>query len=292
MMKRFVTVLAAGAALSLMACSGDDALPITPVALELSETTVVGEEAVLGRIPLVAGVDVVMGVTVEPDTGRRLVLVGGTAVHELRADGVDPVPLWQGSSSAGNFLDLVAVGGGEIAMTATSDGFLVNLDDGTLRQHFCYLPGWQEEGGGDPIQVATALAYDPQSDLIFAQPRTIENGGWGEISESLISVHDGPTGVDEHWWSVDDIEFLAQGMVVLERGRDVDSPRLLLGVDATLFVFDADQRVVSARYDLAEQLNVGAITGMAMDRNTDSLLVLDGGNRHVLELDLDALDLR
>jgi hypothetical protein len=251
---------------------------VLPATIRIAEPSVVIDEHDLTGIP-----GSPTGITVEPETGRRLVLLSHGAIVELGST----EPLWNGEfPNDFGYTDVTAISPGVVALTTLSDGYLLELETGRVTPHFCYEPGWMEPEGQDPVQLASAVAHDPLAGRIYAQPRTIENGGWGATMDSFVAAYDQQGGSDLTWWTLDST-FVANGMVVLPREDANIEPTMLLGNGSTIHVFDAAEGEIRAALDLTS-LGVTWIEGLALDG--DSLLVLDASYR-VIELRLSALEL-
>ena len=116
--------------------------------------------------------------------------------------------------------------GGQLALTAIVDGFLLDLAAGTLTRHVCYEPGgfpeYQE-------QRTNALGFDPSTGRLYAQPRTFDDPG--TLLRSEVGMDAAHTGLDLHWWSLpNDLD--AGGLIVTGPNQ------LVLGVGARLHRYD------------------------------------------------------
>lgn len=232
-----------------------------------------------------------VGVTVEPGTGRRLVLDAQRGIFALDAQSGAATLVWgleqlaDTTTEVGSeFTDMVAIEEGVFALTAVSDGFLLDLNNDTLRQHFCYEPGFFDESFEEPaLQITQAVAFDPQSQQIIAQPQTILSQNFEDPAESLLATYDRVTGQDLQWFNMPRPDYIAGGMI-----SDIDGS-LLLGVGARLdrYVM-GDGNTPSAQWDLSE-LGVKDIQGMAMDIDKQTLLILDGESDALIELSLEEL---
>jgi hypothetical protein len=177
------------------------------------------------------------------------------------------------------FTDLTAVAPGQFAVTAISDGYLLDTTAGTIEQHFCYVPD------GTPVwlwQRTDALAYDAQQDLIWAQPLTFDEEN--VLQGTDIASYDRATGELRSWESLPLGSLDAGAMVVLPRHG------VVVAEGSLLYTYDPVVREVREIVDLAN-LGVTDIEGLARDPARASLLVLDGPNAELLELDLAALGL-
>lgn len=232
-----------------------------------------------------------VGVTIEPGTGRRLVLDAQRGIYALDAQSGEATLVWGLEQLANTqaevgseFTDMVAIDEGVFALTAISDGFLLDLNHDTLRQHFCYEPDFFDEPFEEPaLQITQAVAFDPQSQQIIAQPQTILSQNFEDPAESLLATYDRVTGQDLQWFNMPRPDYIAGGMI-----SDIDGS-LLLGVGARLdrYVM-GDGNTPSAQWDLSE-LGVNDIQGMAMDTDAQTLLILDGDSDTLIELSLERL---
>lgn len=281
--------LSVGTILALVVgCAPEDpARPpdLRPVIIAPAQTRVVPRSVVVSEIELGAIEGTPVGVAVEPSSGRRLVMTQHGALHVLG----ESAPIWQGGPlNDFGYTDVAALGEDRVAITSLGDGYLLELVPGTMTPHFCYEPGWWEPEGANPVQISHAVAHDPLGGRIYAQPRTVENGGWGNVTESFVAAYDEAGGADLTWWAVDDLGFVATGMTILP--RESGEPRLVLGAGVTLHRFDVASGELSALAELSE-LGVWSIAGLAIDGAAGTLLVLDDARRRVVELDLEALEL-
>jgi hypothetical protein len=217
----------------------------------------------------------VVGVTVAPDTGRRYLLDQFAGIFELEDDGsatlvrspqefpvpdVLPASLWT---------DFVAMGEQRFALTALSDGYLLDLGEDTMTEYFCYEPD-DEELPWEQLQLTHSVAFDPDLGVLYAQPITFFDGSFDfplALSSSIgsYSLEGGqPTG----WFNIADVDFLARGAAVDSDGT------LLLGRDDQLFRFDPENN--AAPQLVATLPGVSRIEGLAVDLGRGELLVVDG----------------
>lgn len=276
--------------LALFGCQTAPIDPIDPIepppdlrpVTQLPGTIVVAEPgAIIAEHDLSTMPGYPTGVTVEPGTGRRLILFNHGVIRDQ--DGND---VWEGALlNDFGYTDLVAIREGQIALTTLSDGYLLDLASGALTPHFCYEPGWMEPEGQDPVQLSNAVTFDPLGGRIYAQPRTIENGGWGAANASFVAAYDQQGGEDITWWELE-TAFTANAMTIRESAET--GPEMLLASGSMIHVFDSVAGELSAALDLSE-LGVTWIEGIAIDG--DALLVIDGATYVLYELRRSALDL-
>ena len=161
----------------------------------------------------------VIGVTVNPDDGTRYLLDRVAGLFELADDGtatllreietfptpaVLPRSLWT---------DFVSLGHGQFAITALSDGYLLDLEADTLTEYFCYVPDMDIPDDGQPIldQLTNSVAFDPNSNVLYAQPITFEADSTQAVVSQAASI--GAYSIDGGqpiaWFDLADIDFLA-----------------------------------------------------------------------------------
>mgnify|MGYP000291579695 FL=1 len=224
-----------------------------------------------------------VGVTVDPDTGRRFVLDANQGIYELTEDGATlhvalsdfPVATPAVRSA---FTDIAAMGNGRFALTARSFGYMLDVEADTLNQFFCYVPPMMDEEVFD--QSTHTLGYDPGTGVLYSQPQTLDLLDGESIVASQVGVFDAIEGTDLTWHDLVDEEFIAGGLAVL------DSETLLLGAGSRLYryAFDSDRPVFDA--DLTS-IGVSEIEGLAFDERTNTLLILDAATDALVELTLD-----
>lgn len=223
------------------------------------------------------------GVAVAPDTGNWLVFDEQTGIHQIDAGGNASVVLDMaampdpGVTIRYPFTDIVALGQGQFALTAIGDGFLLDVNEMTLQQHFCYEPGWLPE---NLEQHTNAVAFDPTTQHLLAQPQTFDPVT-GDLTVSQIARYDRSSGVDLDWYDLD-TDFLAGGMAV-EAGGSV-----LLGAGSTLFRYDFTSRTMR-EVDELSRFGISTIDGLAIDTRRGSLLVVDNELDELVEIGVDLL---
>lgn len=219
-----------------------------------------------------------VGVTVNPDDNRRFVMDAAFGLYEVSPSGdVDEVlrmadfPVPQ-VGIIGSFTDITALGNDQFALTATNNGFLLDLQQNTLTQHFCYLP----DPSAAVTQVTRSLAFDRAAGLLYAQPQTFDNVS-GTVMESLVGQFDRGTGEDLAWFSLSDPDYSA-GAIALEA-----SQVLLMGSGSEVKRYQVSTGAFTPVTDLAEH-GVSDIVGMAIDETAGTLLVIDGPSARLVEL--------
>ncbi|MEM9069372.1 MAG: hypothetical protein AAGE52_12735 [Myxococcota bacterium] len=226
-----------------------------------------------------------VGVTVDPDTGERFVL---SAAGELLREDTGEWALVQTLPSIGTeFTDVAALGNERFAVTAMDNGYLFNAQTGELTLHFCYRPGGWED---DPQvgQLSDSLAYDAERERIYAQPRTVDRFS-GAASESFFSAYDRVQGEDLAWWTHPDVAFHPTGIAIDPEG-DGRSATLFVTAGPVVSSFDGDTAELIATADLsALDLDTAQIRGLAVDAG--ALLVLEapaGRDARLVEVALAA----
>jgi hypothetical protein len=273
-------LLSLPALLLVGACGGPDLPP-----LRIDPVTTVD-------LAIALGIDepTVIGVTVDPVTGQRFVLDAGSGLYEVHTDGtadlvralenfpaatVVPVSAWT---------DFVALGDGTFAITARNDGYRLDLEANTLTEYFCYVP---DPGMDDPVQpvieqLTESVTFDVHSELLFAQPVTFdlsgENGPVDEPIAASIGAYTLAGGQPVAWFEIPEADFLAGGSAVDSDGT------LLLGRGNELHRFTAEGE---GRLDgIGIIPSIGRIDGMTVDPQSGLLVIVDGENGLLLDLEL------
>jgi hypothetical protein len=230
----------------------------------------------------------VVGVTVDPVTGQRYVLDQFAGLFEMSEDGSAtllrsiaqlPVPTVLPRSL---WTDFVAMGEGRFALTALSDGYLLDLEGNTMVEYFDDMPDdFPDEAPVVLDQLTHSVAFDADLGLLYAQPITFEEGGFDApvAIASSVGSYSLEGGQPTAWFNLDELDFLAGGAAV-----DTDGT-LILGRDNELHRFDprgsVEPRVLGALAD------VSRIQGLAVDAQRNQLLVVDGDSDQLLSLPLD-----
>lgn len=240
------------------ACSGSDPVP-GPGAFDLRAAAGVTELSPVG-------------VTVDPD-GNRFFFDQNAGLYALDAAGhatlvIAAAELPQPDEPVQSpFTDVVAVGPGRFALTAVNDGFVLDVAARTLTQHFCYLP---DDSPSWLWQRTDALAYDPITDQIWAQPNTYDMENVWQSTQ--VAAFDRATGADLAWYGMPTGAIEAHGMAILA------DTRIVLAEGSSLYSYNRFDRLdgaVTLLRDLSDE-GVDRIEGLAYDATTGSLLVLDG----------------
>lgn len=218
-----------------------------------------------------AGVDQLapVGVTVDA-AGTRFFLDENAGLFRLDADGRATLVLAMADLPQADepvappFTDLVAVAPDQFALTAIGDGFLLDVAANTMTQHFCYLPG---ETPAWLWQRTDALAYDVEADRLLAQPRTYDMEN--VLQATQVAAYERVSGLDVEWQTLPLGAIDAGAMVVLPGGR------VFLAEGSVVYALDRERQDVTPVVDFGGE-GLGRIEGLAHDRATDTLLVLDG----------------
>jgi|GEM_PF-1891858 len=242
-----------------------------------------------------------VGVTLDPVTQERFVLAGDLLDAEGRV-------VWDRDDTPGlsfnDITDVTALGDGTIAVTSLSDGFLVDVDDGSFTQHFCYEPCMPDSGAdddwcfGEPdepifLQVTHSLGYDDNAQEIVAQPQDLDERDLEDPQGSYLALYDRTSG-DFLGWDALPFGFRSHGLAL-------DGDRVWMGRDATIVVAqrptvdslipgelqDAD---IVDHIDLSEA-GIEDIQGMVLDTQRDVLLILDGATQQLFEVPMGKLRL-
>ncbi len=225
----------------------------------------------------------IVGVTVEPTSERVLLLDANRGIYELTDEGAVTLVWANETERYGVFTgtpwtDLVALEDGVFALTTLSDGYLLNLGEDTLIQHFCYEPGWEEEPPLEPAvaQITDAVAYDAQNDLIYAQPRTVTDN-LVDVLDSNLALYDRTTGADLNWVQFD-VDYHA-GAMAME-----DQDNILLAVGSRIDRYTNGPNTTRFAMDLRSH-GVTDIQGMAIHPRSGNLLVVDGATQTLFEIE-------
>ena len=169
------------------------------------------------------------------------------------------------------------MGDGRFALTAQTQGFLLDLNEHTLTQHFCYVPGFVDDEMPTIDQVTDSVAYDASRDLLYAQPETFD-GSTGEVTRADIGTFDGATGQDLVWTEISDTTKPAGGIALDGEGN------LLLAYDDVLQQRSTDDgELTDADTDLSE-FDLQEIAGLARDPATGHYLIIDPSSDQLVRI--------
>ena len=232
-----------------------------------------------------------VGVAITPN-GKRYVLDQRSGLY--RIDPAGAVLVFNTTGLAGlELTDIVALDDARFAITAENDGFLFDIRTGKLSSYFCYLPplpdsGADGDGSSQPVvpisvsqtlqlagvavsQRTEAVAFNPNTGRLFAQPRTtrLDTGG---IAGSELFVFEQAGGEPVSVFPLDS-GFVAKGMVVVD-------DRLFLGSGSSLWEAALDGALTRVG-ELDSSIDLG---GMA--RAPDGTLwLLDGKGQRLVKFD-------
>lgn len=245
-------------------------------------------------LSIVSGVDSssAVGITVAPDTGITYVLDPAVGIIQVDLSGeggqfsaepvnIAPIGDWPVASTPprSGWTDIVALGADRFAVTAQTQGFLLDLDEQTLTQHFCYVPGFVEEEDMLPVidQITDSVTYDLDRDLLYAQPETFDPAT-GEVSRADIGMFDGATGQDLSWTEIQDTEFPAGGIALDGDGN------LVLAYGDRLETRSLDDGEVSMADTDLSQFELQSVAGMARDPATGHYLLIDPASDQLVRI--------
>lgn len=270
--------------LLVSACNNSSATAAQPtpepapdiVQLQMPSATAVTRTSIrqlLGR-----GSTLAVGLTITPDTDELVLLDANSGVYKLDATRrfqmvVDMESLLVQSTNGWGFTDIAALGSDTYALTALNDGFLLDLHDNTLRQHFCYVPGqFIVEIGQTITQLTNGVAFDPTTSRIIAQPvtYTIQNQ---QAVRSDVATFAITGGEGDDWHPIDDLEFLSGAITV-----DLDGT-LWLANGSDLYQYDLvhDDLLFSQSLD---RFRVTDVMGMVF--HNGDLVVIDNPTHEIV----------
>jgi hypothetical protein len=202
----------------------------------------------------------------------------------------------------GALTHVAALGRGMFALTALSDGFLLDSRFGMLDRHFCYEPCFEEESGGawcdgwlDPVvpllQITHGLAYDAATDVLVAQPQSVVEGALDDPWDSYLALYEPRHGTFLGWQELP-FGYRSHGLAVvgdevwMARGSELLRYAL---PEARAFVPGVvEPATLRGQLDLSLH-GVADVRGLALDEARGELLVLDGAARALLALSLEDL---
>ncbi|MEO0481810.1 MAG: hypothetical protein AAF196_20280 [Planctomycetota bacterium] len=216
-----------------------------------------------------------VGVTVMPDTGELYLLDAEAGVYRLEAGPngqsffrrvftADELEIQVDPDSP--FTDLAAMGDGTFAITARNDGFLLDLADGSIQQHFCYVPSIiiGPNPGVGVEQLTTSCAFDVVNQRILAQPQTFFDGA---LIQSELGTFPITGGDGTDWHPMPSRTFIAGGMTVDE------SAVIWLGQADELYQYDLSTDELMFVRSL-DEFGIQWVRGLCF--RGDHLIVLDG----------------
>ena len=219
-----------------------------------------------------------VGITVDPDTGDRYLLDAAAGLFRIDGAQADLVLALADFPAAdvpprSEFTDVAALGDGQFAVLARGDGYLLDLDAGTLQQWFCYEPEWMEP---EQEQHSLNLAYDPSTDILYSHAQTLQDG---DVVSSQVGTFDAGGAGDLSWFFLDDGALIAGGAALEPDGQ------LTLGSGAALYRYRLGDTAPVAVGSLAEH-GVTDIAGMVRI-DAGRYLVVDGSSDQLFDLRVD-----
>lgn len=221
------------------------------------------------------------GITTSPE-GNVFLLAGNQVFERIEGEWTQR---WTAEAGTQILQDIVALGEGRFALTTRNMGYELDLSSGVLTQHFCYVPGDEIREEDPPqtptptVEISRSVAYAVDENLIVANPQTITDDVRQRPMFSEVAIFDRTSGDELQFRNLRDADFSAGGLVVL------DFPTLLAGEGSMLVEIDFETGTKRRFLGLAG-LDVGEIEGLAIDREADELLVLDGLTQRIVTLDL------
>lgn len=218
-----------------------------------------------------------VGLTITPDTDELVLLDAMHGVYKLDPERrfqlvADNASLLRQSSNGWEFTDIAALGSDQFALTSLDDGFLLDLRDGSLRQHFCYVPGSFIIGSNQIAQLTNGVAFDPRTGRIIAQPVTYQMSN-GSATRSDVGTFPITGGEGDDWHPIADPEFLADAIAVDRDGR------LWLAKRSSLYHYDLTNDELIFVQSL-KRFDVTNVTGMTF--HNDDLMVIDMSSRELV----------
>ncbi|MBL8912512.1 MAG: hypothetical protein JNM17_17600 [Archangium sp.] len=220
------------------------------------------------------------GVTVD-ENGRRLLwdsqrgLVTATAPHELILDTRQAI-------SSAVIEDVVSMPNNRVGVIARNEGRVIDLGTKAVVSRFCYLPGSLPQPNPTPenpqptlSQLSRSIAFGVDEGRIYVQPQTFQDARAIDTQLGQFEIgNEQPL----DWQQMEELEGIAGGMVITKQNR------MLIGLGTRIYEYDALGKRWVRGLDLSGRLV--SIEGLAIDRTTNSLLVLDGPGRRLLEFDV------
>lgn len=234
-------------------------------------------------VPDQAGGPVPAGITVDPDTGKVYYLDARAGILEFEpADNsfevvVEARELYMINPQS-DFTDIAAMGNGDFAITAMNDGFLFDLDDRTIRTHFCYVPGWVILDPRPLMQLTNSVAWDDSNRILVAQPITF-NTATNTNEQSELGTFPETGGEGQDWHPIPDPDFLAGATTV-------DGGTIWLGCEESLYRYDLNADAMTFDQSL-HRFRIAEIAGMAF--RDSELLVLDGTTLELVRIPRELL---
>jgi hypothetical protein len=251
-----------------------------------------------------------VGVTSTPD-GRLYVLDRSYGLFEVSGGSAQPVftmaelPTRFGLPSTLTFTDIAALDSNRFVITAENDGYLLDLNADAFASYFCYLPtepGPQPGTGGiagstgtgvEPLvsvslelmaqgiparQLTESVAFSPETQLLYAQPRTFRMDTGAIAGSELLIFSALGGGNPERAQRIVDPNFVAGGMIA-DRGV-----RLILATGNQLWSLETGSQPVSL-HTFESNLLINGMTRAVDGR----VILLDAIGKRLLWVDLATL---
>jgi hypothetical protein len=242
-----------------------------------------------------------VGVTSTPD-GRLYVLDRSYGLFEVSGGLAQPVftmaelPTRFGLPSTLSFTDIAALDSNRFAITAENDGYLLDLNADALASYFCYLPTEPDPSSGtgvEPVvsvslellgqgiparQLTESVAFSPETQLLYAQPRTFRMDTGAIAGSELLIFSALGGGNPERAQRIVDPNFVAGGMIA-DRGV-----RLILGTGNQLWSLEPGSQP-AALHTFESNILINGMTRAVDGR----LILLDAIGKRLLWVDLATL---
>lgn len=223
------------------------------------------------RVPL--PVQGIVGLTMDPVTGARYVLVDDLGLFQIRRQGPRRIATErQLIGGSGEMTGIAAMGNGQFAVTVPGVGYLYDGSTRSSGPYFCYEPGsglWDSFETGDTFfntsqldgsEITYGLGYDPLLEQIVAQPYRPGQ------DRSFMGTWRQSTGGQPFTWTELDEDLVAGGLTVTGAGR------YLLGIGSEIHALQMWDTTTTLVADLGDR-GVTEITGLHLDVRTGTLLV-------------------
>jgi hypothetical protein len=219
-----------------------------PLAAQQPSNWTANQRDLSGLLPVET---VLAGVTRDPIDGTIYLLDPNVGIYLLSEESAELVFAMgaitpEEHEPEGAFTDIAAMGFGRFALSAPNDGFILDLDEGTMWRHFCYLPPGNPSGDNLPAdsslsvalqeagievwQRTDSLAYDASSGVLVAQPQTLAVQD-NELFGAEIATFDELSGEPLSWTELPETTLRAGGLAVT-------GTQFLLGEGNVLHVYD------------------------------------------------------
>ncbi|MDP2274268.1 MAG: hypothetical protein Q8K32_26220 [Archangium sp.] len=222
------------------------------------------------------------GITID-NNGKRYIWANNVGVQELTPDGWNTILSAQAvqTNTVFDIQDLAVLDDNRIALVAQNEGTVVSRQTAQALNRFCYLPGSLQQQDRTAWQLSRALAFDASENRLYVQPQTFTGFGT-EATTSQLGLFDPAISEPLEWQSFSDKNFAAGGMAVVSRQGTY------LGAGSKLYRYNAAEKRFDKWWELSG-LSISNIEGLAADRTTNTLVVLDGARQELVDLRLDEI---